>query len=211
MIPTKSIAALILAAFIFVSVPPALAQKAAKQPARTFGNVDGVTAKQLRDYLTFIASDELEGRDTPSRGLDIAAMYIAQHLGSWGIKPAGDRGSYFQKFALQSSKIVPAGTSIEVGGQTFEYGKDFLTSTVGADIADTPVVFVGHGWVVKSKNINPYEGINVKDKIVVVVNSLPKGVTNADLKGPNGGDWSSPVLYAQMNGARAVINFPTFG
>ena len=69
----------------------------------------------------------------------------------------------------------------------------------------------GNGWVVKSKNINPYQGIDVKDKIVVVVNALPKGVTFNDLKGPVGGDWMSPPYYAQMNGAKAVINFPTFG
>jgi Zn-dependent M28 family amino/carboxypeptidase len=42
------------------------------------------------------------------------------------------------------------------------------------------------------------------------VNSLPKGVTFNDLKGPVGGDWMSPPYYAQMNGAKAVINFPTF-
>ena len=65
--------------------------KAAAQ-APNFGNTNAVTAKQLKEYLTFIASDELEGRDTPSRGLDIAAMFIAQHLSSWGIKPAGDNG-----------------------------------------------------------------------------------------------------------------------
>ena len=40
-------------------------------------------------YLTFIASDELEGRDTPSRGLDIAAMYIAQHLSYLGHQTGG--------------------------------------------------------------------------------------------------------------------------
>ncbi|MEO8573395.1 MAG: hypothetical protein ABI481_05455 [Pyrinomonadaceae bacterium] len=73
--------------------------------APTFGNTDGVTARQLKEHLTFIASDELEGRDTPSRGLDIAAMYIAHHLGTWGIKPAGDSGTYFQKFPLRRNKI----------------------------------------------------------------------------------------------------------
>ncbi|HUR97725.1 MAG TPA: M20/M25/M40 family metallo-hydrolase [Pyrinomonadaceae bacterium] len=200
----------------FVLYAPSAAQRrnvslSTAPAASKFGNTDGVTANQLKEHLTFIASDELEGRDTPSRGLDIAAMYIAQHLGTWGIKPAGDRGSYFQKFALKSSKIAPAATSVEFAGQAYEYGKDFLTSTVDANIADTPAVFAGYGWVIKSKNINPYEGISVKDKIVVVVNSLPKGVTNADLKGANGGDWISPVLYAQLNGAKAVITFPTFG
>src|SRR5215207_1702744 len=75
--------------------------------ASRFGNTDGVTANQLKEHLTFIASDELEGRDTPSRGLDIAAMYLAQHLSSWGIKPAGDNGTFFQKVPLRLNKIEP--------------------------------------------------------------------------------------------------------
>src|SRR5688500_9342711 len=62
--------------------------------AGRFGNVEGITAKQMRDWLTYIASDELEGRDTPSKGLDLAAKYIAEHLNKLGIKPAGDEGTY---------------------------------------------------------------------------------------------------------------------
>ncbi len=199
---------------IFLSSSATFGQKAAKssQPVKpSFGNVDAVTAKQLKEYLTFIASDELEGRDTPSRGLDIAAMYIAQHLASWGLKPAGDSGSYFQKFPLTLEKVVARDSRLELSGQNYEYGKDFLTSITTASFKDAPVVFAGYGWVVKSKNINPYQGIDVKDKVVVVVNSLPKGVTFNDLKGPPGADWMSPAFYAQTNGAKAVINFPTFG
>lgn len=178
--------------------------------APNFGNVNAVTAKQLKEYLTFIASDELEGRDTPSRGLDIAAMYIAQHLSSWGLKPAGDNGSYFQKIPLKSSKIDPTATRLTLNGQTFNYGVDLLSSLNPAEIAASGLVFAGNGWVIKSKNIDPYQGINVKDKIVIVVNALPKGVTFQDLKGPAGGDWFSPPFYAQQNGAKAVLTFSNF-
>ena len=176
-----------------------------------FGNVDGISARQMREHLTFIASDELEGRDTPSRGLDIAAMYIAQHLGSWGIKPAGDNGTFFQKFPLRRDKLDVENTRLNLNGSSYAYGQDFLTSLTASSIANAGIVFAGNGWLIKSKNINPYEGMDVKDKVVVVVNSLPKGITFNDLKGPVGGDWMSPAFYAQTNGAKAVINFPTFG
>ncbi|HRJ88654.1 MAG: M20/M25/M40 family metallo-hydrolase [Blastocatellia bacterium] len=205
--------ALFLVVFMLAGTPAVYAQKsgkAAKQSTPSFGNVESITAKQLKEWLTFIASDELEGRDTPSRGLDIAAMYIAQHLAGWGIKPAGDNGSYFQKVPLTLDKVVARDTRLDLGGQSYEYGKDFLTSITGAAINDAQVVFAGYGWVIKSKNINAFEGIDVKDKIVVVVNSLPKGITFNDLKGPPGADWMSPAFYAQTNGAKAVINFPTF-
>ena len=104
-----------------------------------------------------------------------------------------------------------AATRLELNGQQFVYGKDFVSSLTPASFADTPLVFAGNGWVVKSKNINPYEGIDVKGKVVIVVNALPKGVSFGDLKGPPGGDWSSPPYYAQQNGAKAVISFTTFG
>ncbi|HLA94080.1 MAG TPA: M28 family peptidase [Pyrinomonadaceae bacterium] len=214
---TKAINQITAAAllFLFILGVPAYVSAQKKNgngaaAAPTFGNVDAISAQQLRDYLTFIASDELEGRDTPSKGLDTAAKYIADHLASWGIKPAGGDGTFFQKVPLRESKIDPANTRLELSGQTFTYGTDFLSGLIPANFSDAGIVFAGNGWVVKSKNIDPYQGINVKDKIVVVVNSLPKGVTFGDLKGPAGGDWFSPPLYAQQNGAKAVIAFSTF-
>lgn len=210
----KHITAVALLFAFILSVPASItAQKKNKGAAAvpSFGNVDSITAAEMKDWLTFIASDELEGRDTPSRGLDIAAKYLAAHLSGLGIKPAGGDGTYFQKFPLKHTKVIAQETKLEMNGQGYEYGKDFLSTITASKIASSQVVFAGHGWVVKSKNINAYQGIDVKDKIVVVVNSLPKGVTNGDLQGPPGGDWSSPAFYAQSNGAKAVINFPTFG
>lgn len=207
-------AAALLFAFI-LGVPASItAQKmngkgAAAAP--TFGNVNAISKSEMRDWLTFIASDELEGRDTPSKGLDIAAKYIASHLANWGIGPGAGEGSYSQKFPLQQTKVIPQETKLDLAGQGYEYGKDFLSTITASRIAPSQVVFAGYGWVIKSKSINAYQGIDVKDKIVVVVNSLPKGITNGDLKGPPGGDWLSPAFYAQTNGAKAVINFPTFG
>ncbi len=211
----KKIITSILVLFVLAGIPAHAQVRrnggSTSSTAARFGNVEAITARQLKEYLTFIASDELEGRDTPSRGLDIAALYIAQHLATWGIKPAGDNGTYFQKFPLRLGKVVSQSTRIELNGQQFEYGKDFLSSITAANIADSPFVFAGNGWVIKSKNINPYQGIDVKGKIVVVVNSLPKGVTFGDLQGPPGADWLSPAFYAQTNGARAVLNFASFG
>jgi Peptidase family M28 len=60
--------------------------------------LDHISADSLRGHLSFIASDLLEGRNTPSRGLEIAAEYIAAQFRRAGLEPAGDaKGeSYFQ-------------------------------------------------------------------------------------------------------------------
>lgn len=57
--------------------------------------IHGISADSLRGHISFLASDLLEGRDTPSRGLDIAAEYIAAQFRRAGLEPAGDDG-YFQ-------------------------------------------------------------------------------------------------------------------
>ena len=82
----KKFLVFLLVLFVFSSVP-ATAQTKVKSKKSTavstaprYGNTDGITAAQMKNYLEFIASDELEGRDTPSRGLDIAAMYIASTI-----------------------------------------------------------------------------------------------------------------------------------
>ncbi len=55
-----------------------------------------ISANTLGGHLSFLASDLLEGRDTPSRGLDLAAEYIATQFRRFGVEPGGDNGTYFQ-------------------------------------------------------------------------------------------------------------------
>ena len=57
--------------------------------------LDRISSDSLKGHLSFIASDLLEGRDTPSRGQDIAAEYIAAQFRRAGLEPVGDDG-YFQ-------------------------------------------------------------------------------------------------------------------
>lgn len=66
-------------------------------PYKTYQTaVDSVSVESLKKNLTYIASDELEGRGTPSKGLDLAADYIAEQFKKAGVKPAV-KGSYFQE------------------------------------------------------------------------------------------------------------------
>ena len=100
---------------------------------------DQITAAQMKDYLYFIASDEMEGRDTPSRGLDTVAKFIALNLSRWGLKPAGDNGTYFQRIALQRVKLDGANTHAEINGQAFNFGEDMLAQSV-AGTASAPLI-----------------------------------------------------------------------
>lgn len=58
--------------------------------------INRISADSLRGHLSFLASDLLEGRATPSRGLDLAAEYIAAQFRRFGVEPIDDAGSFFQ-------------------------------------------------------------------------------------------------------------------
>jgi Peptidase family M28 len=83
---------LLVVAASALSAPPAPAFKITRDIRAA---LDHITADSLRGHLSFIASDALEGRSTPSRGLDLAAEYIAAQFRRAGLEPAGDDG-FFQ-------------------------------------------------------------------------------------------------------------------
>ncbi|HEX6125832.1 MAG TPA: M20/M25/M40 family metallo-hydrolase [Pyrinomonadaceae bacterium] len=173
-----------------------------------------ITADQLKSYLYFVASDAMEGRDTPSRGLDVTAEFLKMNLSRWGFKPAGDNGTFFQKMEITVEGIDPANNILQIDGRSFNLNSDFFRIS-GNGSANALMVFAGNGWVVKSKNIDAYKGVDVRGRIVVLMGdgfpnpttltTLPAGVTETDLSGTKGTDWSDPVTYAVNNGAAGML------
>src|SRR5437016_6344680 len=84
-----------------------------------------ISAASLRGHLSFLASDLLEGRATPSRGLDLAAEYIAAQFRRAGLEPVGDDG-YFQTATMVTREPNWAGfeMSISAGGKTVQIEKN---------------------------------------------------------------------------------------
>lgn len=182
---------------------------------------EAITADQLSNYLYFVASDAMGGRDTPSYGLDVTAEFLKMNLQRWGFKGAGDNGTFFQRMALTRGTIDTAATTVSIGGQSsFAFGTDIVRASGNATGPLTaPVVFVGNGWMVKSKNLNPYASIDVKGKLIAAYSDgqpsnrfpvpMPQGIGQADLTGTRGTDWADPIAYAQTNGAAGVIILPS--
>ncbi|MEA2553486.1 MAG: hypothetical protein QOJ65_1662 [Fimbriimonadaceae bacterium] len=167
-----------------------------------FGNVEAITGNRLLAHLQLIASDELEGRDTPSRGLNTAAKYIAAQLMLWGVKPAGDEGSYFQKMALRKPAVNVAATTANVGGTEFKYGDQFYAQAQNPGSAEGEVVYVGSGYQKPGDANDPYSKVDVKGKILLAVQGRPEGVTFRDVRS---GRVLSPQAAALKLGARGVI------
>jgi hypothetical protein len=114
---------------------------AAPQPVFTYtpameAALGHISAESLRGNLSFLSSDLLEGRDTPSRGLDIAAEYIAAQFRKAGLEPVGDDG-YFQTAPYLVSEARPETFELkfESAGQTVTVTRDIaLQSVTGLQI-----------------------------------------------------------------------------
>jgi hypothetical protein len=142
-----------------------------------------VQADDLQKWLSYLASDELEGRATFSEGLGLAAAYLAEQLRSYGVKPGGDNGSYFQRVRVLGVKSANRSTlAVEVNGQTrvFKDGEGVtFPKNVGAKRSFTmdQVEFLGYGLDAPLANHNDYAGKDVKGKAVVYLGANgPKGL-----------------------------------
>ncbi len=220
----RFIGALLLTSTLVISITTPLSFSSAQTPRRSAQTkktapalasqvgADTITASQIRDYLSFIASDGMEGRDTPSRGLDMTAQFLAMNVSRWGLKPAGDAGSYFQKIALRRDLIDRTETKAAFNKQALALGVDYIPFSRPVEVT-APMVFGGNGWFIKSKNIDAYKGVDPRGKIVIVFSTLdsyPRGIGRSDLEGTRGVDWMNPSEYAQKMGAVALVSVPDF-
>ena len=138
----------------------------------------GVDAQTYLDDVKYLASAPLKGRATPSPELEKAAGYIAKQFKSFGLKPPGDDG-YEQAFEVHAAaKLGPNNhLSFEESGKrtTLKMASDyspFRFSSPGE--VKGPVVFAGYGITAKDLNYDDYAGIDVKDKVVLILRHQPQ-------------------------------------
>src|SRR2546429_462532 len=134
---------------------------------------NAINPADMKEWMGFLASDELDGRATFSEGLGIAAEYIAERLKSWGVKPGGDHGAYFQRVPVLGVKTADHSSIIvETNGQTrtFKTGEGIgWARPVGGKRSFTidQVEFIGYGLSVPAANHDDYAGRNVAGKVTV--------------------------------------------
>ncbi|MGC8745797.1 MAG: M28 family peptidase [Candidatus Saccharicenans sp.] len=179
-----------------------LVSKTEPVPEKYKVGFDSITPKDTLAMLSYIASDWMEGRDTGSRGFDVAADYVVSLFKMWGIKPGGDQPrmsfnmmramagqegrpqaqperSYFQEFTLKEISDPKTSLTVEVArgaatkARTFESGIDFMSLLSSQEDISGPVVFVGYGIKEPSIGWDELKGLNLKDKIVVVLSEAP--------------------------------------
>ena len=107
---------------------------------------NSISAADLKKHLYIVASGDMEGRDTPSPGLEKAGNYIEEYFKSVGLKP-GNGDSYRLPYPLYKDSVVSS--SLSVNGKSFEINKDYLNNNgnYSAELPFSEVVFAGYGIV----------------------------------------------------------------
>jgi hypothetical protein len=197
-------------AALALAVAGSIAHGQSSLPAAVRKAADSITADNLARDLAYFASDELAGRDTGSPGFDKAAAYIVERLKKAGLKPLGDNGTFLQHYELRQTDVQTGEAVIEIGGAKFAFGDGFLMRSIAAPISGTyQAVYVGHGWTVPDRQIDPYAGVDVKGKLVVAhgPRALPAGVEIQQLGRISLG--ATPVVQeAYRRGAVGVVFIP---
>src|ERR1700682_1571107 len=199
------------ALFMLLAVTGLSSQLAAqKKPA-----VPAIDPEKIRAHVKFLASDLLEGRGTGQRGGDIAAEYIATQFELYGLKPAGDKGTYFQDVPMVGVKTLPdiSFKLVPANGEpvTLKNLDDFVTNNESqaeaADI-DAPIVFVGYGITALEYKWDDYKGVDLKGKVALLFVNEP---TSDDPKFFKGkaltyyGRWTYKYEETARHGAIATL------
>ncbi|MGC4037860.1 MAG: M28 family peptidase [Chitinophagaceae bacterium] len=194
--------------FILFLLPVFSMQAQKKANPATFAKA--ITPDDLKKHLYTIASKEMEGRGTPSPGLDRAAAYIENHFRSLGLLP-GNKDGYLQTYPLYKDSVTSS--DVKVNGTPFELNKDYQPSSnfnYTADMRFSEAVFAGYGIV--DDAIDDYKDLDIKGKLVIIADGAP-----ADYKSTVTGFRSPAFWFAKYNaaakkGAAAILlvaqNFP---
>ena len=175
-------------------------------------------SKQFVDHVKFLASPEMHGRGTGTPELNKAAKYIARHFKTYGLKPVA--GSYIQPFQVTSeAKLGGANKFVwknGAGKAALVSEQDFVPLNFSsAGRMSGQLVFAGYGITAPEYNYDDYAGLDVKDKIAVVLRREPQEYDEKSVfAGKNytrHAQFDSKAINAKMHGAKGVIILTDLG
>ncbi|MGH9970975.1 MAG: M28 family peptidase [Pyrinomonadaceae bacterium] len=142
-----------------------------------------IKLETIREVTTTLSSPEFEGRGTAQPGADKAARYLADRFARLGLKPAGENGTYLQAIKFKSAQVLPEST-FKVGDADLKHGEDYVLlppyTSEQMDVSGG-TIFAGYGVVSSELKRDDLAGLDLKDKLVVIVSGQPAGV--------DGGAW----------------------
>ena len=187
----------------------------AKLPSPAINALETITPDHIRWHVRYLSHDLLEGRGTGQRGGDIAAEYMATQFAEYGLKPAGDHGTYMQKVPLVGITTLPETqfSLVPKHGETMnlkpldEYVAYDQTQQAQSDV-DADIVFVGYGIEAPEYGWDDYKGLDVRGKVLLMLVNEPPSDDPKFFKGKAltyYGRWTYKYEEAARKGAVGVI------
>ena len=168
--------------------------------------LQSITEHELKAHLEFIASDFMQGRDfgTKIPGLEITADYLKNQCIEMGLK------TFEQSFQMISVKTQSESTYLKLknnAGEEIFKSTDIYTfpGSVKNDTINAKIVFAGYGFVNENTGYNDYEGIELKDKIVLVMARNREISVDTTNKEENTNLEMTKLGRIFLSGAKAVI------
>jgi hypothetical protein len=188
----------------------------ARKAAATLTPVERKTAARvrletIREVTTTLSSPEFEGRGTGQPGADKAANYLADRFAKLGLKPAGENGTYLQAIKFRSAQVLPE-TSVKVGDASLKHREDYvILPPYSSDQVDASggVVFAGYGVVSPELKRDDLAGLDLKDKVVIILGGQPDGVDTAAWKRATNPQARGMSIFGRGAAAMIVANAGT--
>ncbi len=184
-------------------------------PGAAFNALESINPEHIRWHVRFLSHDLLEGRGPGQRGGDLAAEYIATQFAEYGLKPAGDHGTYMQHVPLvgittlpetQFSLVPQKGEAVNLKPLD-EYVAYDQTQQSQSDV-DSEIVFVGYGIEAPEYNWDDYKGVDVRGKVLLMLVNEPPSDDPKFFKGKAltyYGRWTYKYEEALRKGAVGVL------
>ncbi len=163
---------------------------------------ESITAKDSITLLSYLSSDLMEGRETGTRGYQLAAEYAASLLSLWKVKPLGDaprpqgfgrfsppapgapaappvEKTYFQNIIFKEISDAAAEMTLEVHKgdliktRVYQAGVDYASMSSTPETVSAPVVFAGYGITEKTVGYDDFKNLDVKGKIILILSEAP--------------------------------------
>jgi len=169
--------ALLLISFLLFGQAFAQTIAPAKLSAAENNLAEKINVGSIKEITAALAAPEMQGRGTMQPGGDKAANYIADRLQKLGLKPLGDKGTFLQKIDFKET-VFTSETTFKVGDEQYKFGSDYAFIPYSNDdqSASGEMVFIAYGIQAKSINRDDLDGVDVRGKIVVMLDGPPANI-----------------------------------
>ncbi|MEG3790826.1 M28 family metallopeptidase [Lysobacter sp. CCNWLW3] len=155
-------------------------QRAPDAPGEGYDESAAADARRIEADVRYLADDLLEGRETGSRGYDLAALYVAQRLRAMGLRPAGENGGYTQRVPLLRAQRLAEGNELVIerkGATTALRFRDQFLPLLNFDRpqarVEAPAVFVAQAVHAPELGHDDFAGLDLRGKIAVLFGGAP--------------------------------------